>query len=58
MVEKITERRKTRRFRTRFMARYRVEGQKELKVAPIDNISTNGILLEEIKSSKPVCEIF
>lgn len=46
MAEKITEQRKSKRFRTRFMARFMIEGEQELKTAPIDNISALGLLLE------------
>lgn len=40
------EKRKTKRFRTRFICRYLIAGEKELKVAPVENISAGGMLLE------------
>ncbi len=49
MAEKFNERRKARRFRTRFMARYIIEGEKEPKTAPIENISATGVLFETDK---------
>ncbi|MCM8778783.1 MAG: PilT/PilU family type 4a pilus ATPase [Candidatus Omnitrophica bacterium] len=46
MKEGFVEKRKAKRFRTRFMCRYLIEGEKELKIAPVENISARGILLE------------
>ncbi|MCM8783789.1 MAG: hypothetical protein NC818_03310 [Candidatus Omnitrophica bacterium] len=46
MNEGFVEKREAKRLRTRFMCRYVVEGEKEIKTAPVENISDKGLYLE------------